>query len=767
MPDDTPPPTDENGNGIEPPARGRGPIDLDAYPSTDRRDELYDLPNVRGHAIGYREVNGERTDEIVVRVIVEEKVPIGDLAQDERVPLTIEGVPTDVVEGHDEPHDAPESDEPQFTIKGSRNASYQPVPGGVSTDSPSPNSTGGIGATGGMYLQTTAGIVGLTASHVFNNNFQYDATGANFRHPYGTSGRTIGTVTHTEPFDSTYFCDTVYWDPATNADITNRVFGLGSITDVISPVLGMRVTFTGWRTGITGGEIVSIDGSATFSSHDGTQRIYGVTEVDQGSNGGNSGSMVGWLAPNGDILGVGLLVGGRLLNNVRTTLIISFDHMAQTPGLGPLDAHTQSSTHPPITSGSRYIEGHVRKTTHNAANGTITVEAYLVNTGGTSGSTVASIYETVNGYNAIASRTITLDPLEATRETWTLSDVHHGTQLVFATNDMVNQFSADDGLLANSDYLGFTAHATHDPTWSIGATVDAPTSTTGVATETAGVTAGSQTTVLPPRAQANVGMPVATTTTTTAPWVEPDYDFDEPIRANPYGGGGYGDFAYGADYNPWVTDLGWEVPLRGDPPEVYHAKVAAIADAIDDRTVLKGPKAERPPSNPDNPGRLYLVTDDGPDNDTNRLYYDRGLDPSDVANDEYGESGFGDTVYGGTTQDESYGWEAVDLDIAIDEDALTDGATDENVTAVWEFLRRLDGSISGDASGAIYATEATAAHDAEAIGETPAEYFGRNEADEQEVEAPWVFERRVRAADTTTVMLGGAITLPGYRDPNA
>lgn len=61
-------------------------------------DDLLSKPNVVGCGIGFRQVQGERTNEIVVVVMVTKKVPNAQLDPDELIPRELEGVPIDVQE---------------------------------------------------------------------------------------------------------------------------------------------------------------------------------------------------------------------------------------------------------------------------------------------------------------------------------------------------------------------------------------------------------------------------------------------------------------------------------------------------------------------------------------------------------------------------------------------------------------------------------------------------------------------------------------------
>ena len=62
-----------------------------------REAELMKKAGVTGCAIGYKQVNGERTDELGIVCYVTEKKPEGKLRKRDIIPKEIEGIPTDVV----------------------------------------------------------------------------------------------------------------------------------------------------------------------------------------------------------------------------------------------------------------------------------------------------------------------------------------------------------------------------------------------------------------------------------------------------------------------------------------------------------------------------------------------------------------------------------------------------------------------------------------------------------------------------------------------
>lgn len=59
---------------------------------------LRSLPNVVGIGVGPKEINGEPTNIMAIKVYVRSKVPKEQLAPGECVADEIEGIPTDIVE---------------------------------------------------------------------------------------------------------------------------------------------------------------------------------------------------------------------------------------------------------------------------------------------------------------------------------------------------------------------------------------------------------------------------------------------------------------------------------------------------------------------------------------------------------------------------------------------------------------------------------------------------------------------------------------------
>lgn len=65
---------------------------------TKYNDELMQKAHVQGTAVGLAKVGGQLTDEIVLVVLVDEKVPESQLAPDDVIPRYLDNVRVDVQE---------------------------------------------------------------------------------------------------------------------------------------------------------------------------------------------------------------------------------------------------------------------------------------------------------------------------------------------------------------------------------------------------------------------------------------------------------------------------------------------------------------------------------------------------------------------------------------------------------------------------------------------------------------------------------------------
>lgn len=64
----------------------------------EHADKLLEMANVVGVGIGLRQRGGEYTDEVCLVVMVDQKLPVAQLASEDVIPDTLDGVPVDVQE---------------------------------------------------------------------------------------------------------------------------------------------------------------------------------------------------------------------------------------------------------------------------------------------------------------------------------------------------------------------------------------------------------------------------------------------------------------------------------------------------------------------------------------------------------------------------------------------------------------------------------------------------------------------------------------------
>jgi len=308
------------------------------------RDELLARPNVVATGIGFKEVAGERAEEIGIVCSVERKVPASELSESELVPRVVAGVPTDVV-----------ATGPLRALMVHRER-HRPAPGGVS-----------IG-----HHEVTAGTFGcvvrrgeerfiLSNNHVFANTNQA-APGDPVLQPgpYDGGTRTDDTIAALESFvpiemlEAESACatarrvasilnslasiagsearlrtvstrvvenlvDAAIARPLTQDMLAEEIIGIGALAGQGMAELGMAIRKSGRTTGVTSGEIVQVHVTADVRMGERMARFKDQFMAGAMSQGGDSGSVM--LDTEGRA--VGLLFAG----SDTTTLCNRMEHV--------------------------------------------------------------------------------------------------------------------------------------------------------------------------------------------------------------------------------------------------------------------------------------------------------------------------------------------------------------------------------------------------------------------------------------------------------
>lgn len=206
-------------------------------------DDLLSRPGVTAVDVGYKFVNGRKTDEIVIRIHVAKRK---DVPQDQKIPDTIQGVKTDVIQK-------------QFRPAGDRGY-YNTILGGID-----------IGPLRIVDLQSIAGTLGAI---VIDNSTQDRMLLSDYHvlcvnegwNEWGDAGRRITQPSYGGILVATIERGILNKDVdaavARLDNITKYTCGvqdIGTIAGTAAPELGMAVRKRGRSTGLTYGTINSLD----------------------------------------------------------------------------------------------------------------------------------------------------------------------------------------------------------------------------------------------------------------------------------------------------------------------------------------------------------------------------------------------------------------------------------------------------------------------------------------------------------------------------
>ncbi|MDL5362881.1 hypothetical protein [Halalkalicoccus sp. NIPERK01] len=278
------------------------------------RDRLESLPHVVGTGVGKKRVDGRKTDETCVVVFVDRKLPEAQLAEEERVPRTVdcdgETLPTDVQQVGDVSIQAV----PAVDRQSERTDRHRPAPPGVSIAHPAVSA----GTLGSPVLETEDGDrVILTNAHVAAPIGEADEgdpilqpgpadggeppegwrSSSDRESDGGEEGDEIGTlaawseISSEEPnaVDSAL----VEVDPD---DIDPEILGIGPLAGFAEPDLDSEEEYvkSGRTTGVTTGDLRGRDARIRVGGYYDEPVVFeGVDVFGPMSAGGDSGSLIG------------------------------------------------------------------------------------------------------------------------------------------------------------------------------------------------------------------------------------------------------------------------------------------------------------------------------------------------------------------------------------------------------------------------------------------------------------------------------------------
>jgi hypothetical protein len=396
--------------------------------------------------IGLEKKNGAYTGEVCVTVGVEEKVPLSTLEPEDIVPFELSGVVVDIIED-DIPTPANDSlanpgnnNELQTKV---RNTAISPLAGGVAGN-------GGSFGTfpGSARLQDEDGnFVSITNRHIACEQDE-DCTGDPLFQPRinKQSSRFVGAVKELGPFNANGPAEDNI-DVATiihnenQVNLSNRYFGLGEQIDFAEPELERRIVNAGARTGFTSGFINGVDISVSVAFQPQSIPFTGLVryESDGITAGGDSGSIVGYVKPNGDLQPVANNFAGTSTSGFGMPFgkIQSF--------FGPLTTPSGTYSIPTSASSINLLEVAVWRMKEDIQTGDAILKYFVSNTGG---QTITDTVEVRDGSNVIASRTHSqVQPGTFEFDSFSIPQQFFQDTLVIRTSDHVDSVLIDPPIL--------------------------------------------------------------------------------------------------------------------------------------------------------------------------------------------------------------------------------------------------------------------------------------------------------------------------------
>jgi hypothetical protein len=300
------------------------------------KQALMEKPNVVGVGVGYKWVDGDRTNEVGVVVMVKRKLPLEALSPRAVLPQRLNSVPVDVVQVG------------EIRALQSPTDRYRPAPGGVSI--------GHYKITAGTFGSVVRDRASGTRLILSNNHVLANSNDAVIGDPilqpgpydggsmpndqiarlerfcpieftvspgvcsiaslYAGIGNAVASMVGSSHRVQVYQArpqavnqvDGAVARPLNDGDILDEIMGIGEVSGTLPATLGMPVRKSGRTTGFTTGEITLLDATVDVSYGAGrVARFENQLVAGAMSEGGDSGSL---LVAGDSLQAVGLLFAG-------------------------------------------------------------------------------------------------------------------------------------------------------------------------------------------------------------------------------------------------------------------------------------------------------------------------------------------------------------------------------------------------------------------------------------------------------------------------
>ena len=235
-------------------------------------DRLLSMPGVNAVDVGYKYVNGQRTDVVAIRVSVSKKKPLSQVPKSQRVADQIDGLPTDVIERTYHLQQFSNRMAVEDITLQADTTNYRPLKGGISI--------GPCRAVGGFVFAGTLGAI------VKDNASGNPMMLSNFHVMCVDNGWTVGddmtqpsrVDTGSCPADTVGKLQRATLSASVDGAIASLASGIGYACEIVdigavagtnTATLGMAVRKRGRTTGLTYGSVDSVSLSVNIDYGDG------------------------------------------------------------------------------------------------------------------------------------------------------------------------------------------------------------------------------------------------------------------------------------------------------------------------------------------------------------------------------------------------------------------------------------------------------------------------------------------------------------------